>query len=188
MKPVSSRPLPPLASHFSIGACVVGLVATACNFEPPSRPDPAAPPGVFISIDGSIFRPRDATIPVGGIVTFGTDTAPHEIYSDPHPGHTGCPGLNIGPIPRLSSRASPPLTTPGLCGFHDTSPIRSLEGIDPGPVVVSSSDRRSARSGCSTSSQVIPIEQVVGVERDDATVRSARCGRRDFLTERTAKA
>jgi len=56
---------------------------------------------------------------VGGIVTFGTDASPHEIYSDPHPGHTGCPELNIGPIPRLAQQASRPLTTPGLCGFHD---------------------------------------------------------------------
>ena len=116
-----SPPTAPLVSQCSIVACIVTLLLTACGdlFGTSSTPDPSAPPNVFIFIDGNTFRPLEATIPVGGFVTFGTDTAPHEIYSDPHPSHTSCPQLNVGLIPRLSNRRSEVLNTAGVCRFHD---------------------------------------------------------------------
>jgi hypothetical protein len=46
------------------------------------------------------------------------DDSRHEVYSDPHPGHTGCPALNIGAIGPRAERTTSTLSG-GVCRFHD---------------------------------------------------------------------
>jgi len=53
------------------------------------------------------------------VVTFSVpDDSRHEIYSSPHPGHTGCPVLNIGAIGPRTERTTSTLPA-GDCQFHD---------------------------------------------------------------------
>jgi hypothetical protein len=111
-----SRPLPPWISSSTIGWCVVGLVIAACGgLLRPSSPEPSGQ--VFLRVDGA--SPKDQRIGDGKSVVFHTlDDTRHDIFSDPHPAHTGCPALNVGPIAPRADSVSGALRT-GVCQFHD---------------------------------------------------------------------
>jgi len=115
-----SRPPRPLLSQSTIAACVVTLLLTACNFGSEDfRPDPRNVT-ILIYNDGVLDSDRDVTILLRGTARFSNQSLfPHEMYSDPHPGHTGCPEINVGLIPPNADRASGPLNTPGVCNYHD---------------------------------------------------------------------
>lgn len=115
----------------SIGfAAFVALAPAACGGgSSPSGPSPApggggggTPPVETntITIGSSGADPRTITIAVGSRVTFvNNDTRSHDMNSGPHPEHTQCPELNVGPIPSGQSRESQPFTAAKTCNFHD---------------------------------------------------------------------
>lgn len=111
---MSSHPPPPWISSSIIGWCIVGLVITACGLVGPSR----GPSGqVFLRSDGA--SPKEQTIgDRGSVVFYSFDDSRHEMFSDPHPAHTGCPALNVGAIEPRGDKVSGTLQT-GVCQFHD---------------------------------------------------------------------
>jgi len=112
-----------------VGGLVVGLAAlvVSCGDDSsPSSPSPTPiPPGptvntTTITLTSSGASPRDITVPVGARVTFvNNDSAPHDMNSDPHPAHTGCPDLNVGFISGGQSRATNNLNAAQTCTYHD---------------------------------------------------------------------
>jgi plastocyanin len=115
----------------SIGfAAVFALAVAACGGgSSPSGPSPAPGGGGgggtpietnTITIGASGADPRAITIGVGSRVTFvNNDTRSHDMNSGPHPEHTQCPELNVGPVPAGQSRESRPFTAAKTCSFHD---------------------------------------------------------------------
>lgn len=87
---------------------------------------PAAPsvPGgsaTTIRITASGVEPKQVRIDVGRQVTFvNEDTRSHEMLSDPHPLHTGCPEVNqVGDLAPGQSRTTGVFGATRNCGFHD---------------------------------------------------------------------
>lgn len=63
---------------------------------------------------------NSVTINVGQSVTIANnDSAGHNIQSDPHPTHTGCPPLNVGILSPGQSKTTAAFTAAAACGFHD---------------------------------------------------------------------
>ncbi len=110
-----SGPLPRSISYSVIGWCVVGLLITVCGLGPSSSV--ASSGQVIIRSTGA--TPNQQTVSAGGSVIFYVvDGSRHEMYSGPHPEHTGCPALNIGAIGPPSDKRSGTLRA-GVCQFHD---------------------------------------------------------------------
>jgi plastocyanin len=87
---------------------------------------PAAPsvPGgtaTTIRITASGVEPKQTRINIGSQVTFvKEDTRSHEMMSDPHPLHTGCPEINqVGDLAPGQSRTTGTFGATRNCGFHD---------------------------------------------------------------------
>jgi plastocyanin len=109
-------------------AAVVVLALAACGGSgggpggpnPPAAP-PAPPAGFTVTVSATGVSPRELRVPVGAQVMFvNTDSRSHEMMSDPHPLHTGCPEINaVGMIQRGESKATGTLTAQKSCGFHD---------------------------------------------------------------------
>lgn len=115
----------------------------------PAAPStPAAPIGgaaatVRITADG--VSPKEVRIDIGGRVMFvNENTRSHEMLSDPHPVHTGCPEMNaVGDLNPGQSRMTGSFGTARRCGFHDNrqDSVEALRGTiviggggnDPGP-------------------------------------------------------
>ena len=73
-----------------------------------------------ITITASGVSPQRITVSPGTRVTFvNNDSTFHDMDSKPHPEHTECPALNIGPILVGASGTSQDLTTARVCGCHD---------------------------------------------------------------------
>ena len=118
-------------------AAVALLAAIACGGGPsgPPIPTPIPPPPPTapvptptpvatstITIDeGGRVTPADIEVPRGSRVTFvNRHSSPHDMTSDPHPTHTGCPEINqAGNVLPGQSRQTAPLDVPRRCGFHD---------------------------------------------------------------------
>src|SRR5688572_20221804 len=68
--------------------------------------------GATITITSSGVSPQNVTVIRGAQVTFiNNDTRPHEIRSDPHPGHGDCPEINqVGAIQLGNNRQTGNLT------------------------------------------------------------------------------
>jgi plastocyanin len=84
-----------------------------------------------ITITASGVSPRDVTVALGSRVTFqNNDSRPHDMASDPHPEHTGCPEINVGFIQAGQSRATQNLTIARVCRYHDHNQpdVASLQG------------------------------------------------------------
>lgn len=75
---------------------------------------------ITISNAGTV-SPATVTIRQGGRVTFvNSDSANHDMASDPHPSHQDCTELNqVGFLTPGQSRTSGNLNTVRTCGFHD---------------------------------------------------------------------
>jgi plastocyanin len=100
---------------------------------------PSAPGGTgtgtgatTIRITASGVEPKQLRISVGERVTFvNEDTRSHEMMSDPHPLHTGCPEINqIGDLAPGQSRTTGTFSATRNCGFHDNRQdgVASLRG------------------------------------------------------------
>lgn len=92
----------------------------------PTTPSGGAPgpSGATITIgsNGSI-NPTQVTITTGQSVTFvNSDTRTHDMNSDPHPAHTGCPSINaLGNMAAGQTKLTNSFTGTGTCRFHDHS-------------------------------------------------------------------
>jgi plastocyanin len=74
---------------------------------------------VRISANGA--SPRDVRVEVGQQVMFVNDDGrSHEMLSDPHPLHTGCPEINdVGELGPGQSKMTAIFRASRSCGFHD---------------------------------------------------------------------
>ena len=115
-----------------LAAVIVATGAVACGggSSSPSSPTPPATGGgggggtstatITIGADGRV-SPSSVTISPGGRVTMiNNHNQAHDMNSDPHPEHTGCPELNQwGFLQPNQQRTSGNLNTARTCGFHD---------------------------------------------------------------------
>jgi hypothetical protein len=113
-----------LTARSFIGGCGLYLLLTACGSggKSPTAPQTPPPPsGPTVTITNGGLSPRTLEIPVGGRLTIVNDDAvPHDMGSDPHPGHEDCPELNqIGLLQPGQHRTSGNLVEAGTCGMHD---------------------------------------------------------------------
>jgi hypothetical protein len=123
----------PRRGPVSIG---LGLLAlTACTMRPsdtPPSPEPTPLVEPVVSIGATGVTPQILHI-LGdtGITFINRDTRAHEIRSDPHPGHTECALMNLGPIPGGSSRETVKIVSGQGCGYHvEGDPAsRSFQGF-----------------------------------------------------------
>jgi plastocyanin len=76
--------------------------------------------GATITIGSGGVTPNSVTISVGqGVTIVNNDSISHDIESNPHPTHTDCPSLRVGPLPAGQSRTTAAFTVARSCGFHD---------------------------------------------------------------------
>jgi plastocyanin len=105
-------------------------VAAACGGgggggpSAPAAPSGSAPSGgdvATIRITSTGVSPNSVRITVGSQVMFvNDDTRSHEMMSDPHPVHTGCPEINqVGDLGPGQSRMTATFNAARSCGFHD---------------------------------------------------------------------
>jgi len=75
----------------------------------------------IVRISGAGASPRDVRVEVGQQVMFvNDDSRSHEMLSDPHPLHTGCPEINdVGELAPGQSRMTAIFRASRNCGFHD---------------------------------------------------------------------
>ena len=86
----------------------------------PSSPGPGSPGPVGATVTISSSGTNSVTVNVGQTVSIvNNDSRTHNVQSDPHPSHTGCPPLNVGPVAPGQSRTSGTFTTAATCRFHD---------------------------------------------------------------------
>ena len=78
------------------------------------------PSGATITITATGVSPSGVSITAGQSVTFvNNDSRSHDIASDPHPAHTGCPSINaLGSIGAGQTRLTNAFTGAGSCSFH----------------------------------------------------------------------
>jgi plastocyanin len=73
-----------------------------------------------ITITSTGASPRDITVARGSQVTFvNNDSGIHDMASDPHPEHTGCPEITVGFMSANQSRTTNNLNTARTCTYHD---------------------------------------------------------------------
>lgn len=79
----------------------------------------SGPSGVAERQPAAVSEPV-AFVEPGGIIRFvNQDDEPHQIVSDPHPSHSGCPELN-GPVLEPGDSISFQMRNePVVCGYHD---------------------------------------------------------------------
>jgi plastocyanin len=99
----------------------------------PSTPAPAAGgPTTTIRITAAGVSPKEVRIEIGSRVLFvNEDTRSHEVMSDPHPLHTGCPEINqVADLAPGQSRQTGAFGATRNCGFHDNRQdgVTSLRG------------------------------------------------------------
>jgi plastocyanin len=111
-------------------AGVLTVAVYACGGSSPSSPSPGPGGGGggggtpaetnTITIGSNGADPRSVVVAIGSRVTFvNNDSRSHDMNSGPHPEHTQCPELNVGPIPSGQSRESQPIASAKTCNFHD---------------------------------------------------------------------
>jgi hypothetical protein len=93
-----------------LGACALGDTSPS---PPPPQQDT-----VFISANG--LQPGTFIGPPAIVRFVNRDNEPHDLRSDPHPGHTDCTELNLGRVePGQSVSLLTPLSSGRSCGYHD---------------------------------------------------------------------
>lgn len=99
------------------------LVALGCTAAGPSavrpspEPTPLVEPVVTITAEG--VSPQILHI-LGdtGITFVNRDARAHELRSDPHPAHTECALMNLGPVAGGETRVTAKITSGQGCGYH----------------------------------------------------------------------
>ena len=95
------------------------LFATVSCGDDETDPSPN-PSDVTITITAAGTNPKNPMITAGGrIIWVNADTVQHQPSSDPHPLHTDCPALSVGPLNPNQQTTSGELTTRRTCGYHD---------------------------------------------------------------------
>jgi plastocyanin len=96
--------------------------AWACSTSPSSvRPSPEPTPLVepVVTIGANGVSPQVLHVAAGNGITFvNRDTRAHEIRSDPHPAHTECALMNLGPVEGGQTRETARITSGQGCGYH----------------------------------------------------------------------
>jgi plastocyanin len=111
----------------AIAAGLAGLLA--CGDSNGGGGSPTTPSGsgpgpsgatITIGTNGAV-SPSQVSITTGQSVTFvNSNTRSHEIASDPHPSHTGCPSINaLAIIGAGQTKLTNSFSGTGTCGFHD---------------------------------------------------------------------
>jgi hypothetical protein len=78
------------------------------------------PSSTGVRIGPSGLDPIELSAILGTCVVFvNQDTVAHDIRSDPHPGHSNCPALNVGLVPSGKTSVTLAINTWGVCGYHD---------------------------------------------------------------------
>jgi hypothetical protein len=117
-------------SFILAASAVVGLAACGGGSGSPGGPSgggggggsASPPPGeaATINILPTGVTPKTVTVPVGSRVNFANQSSSNiEISSDPHPIHTECPPLNIGPLGPGQFGQTGVFNTPRTCSYHD---------------------------------------------------------------------
>ena len=101
-----------------------GLAATigACGgSSSPMSPSGISTGGVpTVTITAAGVSPKEVSVPLNGVVMFvNSDSINRQINSDPFPAHGDCPPVNVGLLTPGQSGQTGPLTSQGVCGFHD---------------------------------------------------------------------
>ncbi len=110
-----------IVSIVSVG--LPALVSPACSkMSSPTEsmsPQPAVA-AATITLTSAGVSTHSVTVPPGSKVVFvNSDSAPHEIASDPDPMDTQCPELN-GPVLAQGASFTPTMAAMAeSCGFHD---------------------------------------------------------------------
>jgi plastocyanin len=114
------------AALLTVSAC--GGSTTSPTSTPPSGGGSVGSTGavgtsgatITIAANGAV-SPGQVTVTVGQSVTFvNNDTRTHDMASDPHPSHTGCPAIaNVGNLQAGQTKLTFGFSGTGSCGFHD---------------------------------------------------------------------
>lgn len=102
----------------SLLALAAGCGGTGAN---PAAPGPTPTNPFRITISQSGVSPSEIVVPPGTrVLVINQDSRPHEMTSDPHPGHFDCPEINsVGLLNPGQSRETGNLVEVQTCGFHD---------------------------------------------------------------------
>ena len=110
------------ASRVVAVLCLGAPASTACTMTPSevsASPEPAPLTEPVVSVGAGGVTPQVLHIQAGTAVTFvNRDTRAHELRSDPHPAHTECASMNLGPIPAGASRETANIASGQGCGYH----------------------------------------------------------------------
>jgi hypothetical protein len=96
---------------------LVSLLFSTCQTPTAGGSRDAA---TIVRFTGTGVTPREVTVNLNTRVVFlNEDSRRHQPASDPHPDHSLCPALNVGPIEPGDRVESGVLTTAKDCLFHD---------------------------------------------------------------------
>jgi hypothetical protein len=95
----------------------LGCTAGPSGVRPSPEPTPLVEPVVTITAEG--VSPQILHI-LGdtGITFVNRDARAHELRSDPHPAHTECALMNLGPVAGGETRITATITSGQGCGYH----------------------------------------------------------------------
>jgi hypothetical protein len=95
----------------------LGCTAGPSGVRPSPEPTPLVEPVVTITARG--VSPQILHI-LGdtGITFVNRDARAHELRSDPHPAHTECALMNLGPVAGGETRITATITSGQGCGYH----------------------------------------------------------------------
>jgi hypothetical protein len=103
-------------------AAAVLASSVGCGTGPSAvRPSPEPTPLVdpIVTITASGVNPQVLHIAGDTGITFvNRDTRAYEIRSDPHPAHTECALMNLGPVASGESRLTARIALGQGCGYH----------------------------------------------------------------------
>lgn len=130
---IANRMRPAYAAAVAATAVMLDVWFSACGS--PTAPTPADPVRLTIVLTTDGVSPGILKAPMcGNVVIAGwchfviefvnRDTVPHQVRSDPHPGHSDCPGLNLDAIAPGQSNVSSDLSacytsSASGRGYHD---------------------------------------------------------------------
>jgi hypothetical protein len=104
---------------FDCAVCLIacGLLLTRCGGSPSAPAESAA----TLTLTSTGITPTEVRVPAFSKVLFiNNDIRPHDMNSDPIPGHTDCPAINaVGALAPGERRSTGTLAVPRTCGFHD---------------------------------------------------------------------
>lgn len=109
-----------IATVVIVAAVCADVLLGACGYPSgPTTPTPE-PEVVTVTIRSGGVSPNSATGARAMVQFVNEDGAAHEIRSNPHPGHSDCPELNVGVI-AAGQRVSilTPLNSGRTCAYHD---------------------------------------------------------------------